>query len=158
MGCVQWNIGANVWNSHFPDGEHMPKDTPPPKHKSHSAEFQTIDSASFKMVTAAILNLKVRTDLYYKTDIKIEFPHPIIPHKSQITPHCMPRKHCIFESSFRLFVRLDRFLKILWGTLIRNGLKYDMLVHYEHLHSQLDIGHGVLSVVILGKIWLSEIC
>ena len=109
------------------------------------------------MVTAAILNLKVRTDIYYKTDIKIEFHHPIIPHKSQITPHCMTRKHYIFESSFRLFVRPDRFLEILWGTLIRYGLKYDMLVHYDNLHNQLDIGHGVLSVVMLRTIWICEI-
>ena len=98
-----------------------------------------------------------RSELIYitKTNIKIEFPGPTIPHKSQITPHCMPRKHCIFALSFRPFVRPDRFLG---RTYIRNGLKYGMLMHYDNLHNKLHFGHGVLSVVILAKFWLSEIC
>ena len=56
----------------------------PTNHKSQSTEGQNIDNASFKMVTAVILNSKVRTEAYYKTDIIIEFPVQKYPinHKS----------------------------------------------------------------------------
>ena len=58
----------------------MPLQTISPK----STEGQNVDDASFKMVSPAILNSKVRTESYYKTDIIIEYPVPKYPinHKS----------------------------------------------------------------------------
>ena len=70
-------------------------------HKSHSTEDQAVDNASFKMVAIAILNLKVRTYSFYKTDVKSKFPINNQSH-STVYPGCIM---FLGYPSFYLFVR-----------------------------------------------------
>ena len=53
-------------------------------------------------------------------------------------------------------VRPERFPGICRRTHGGNGLKFCMLMYLEHLQNWLDYGHGLLILLLLASLWLSE--
>ena len=54
-------------------------------------------------------------------------------------------------------VGLERFPTICWRTQGGNGLKFGMLMYLGHIQNWLDYGHGLLIILLLAPLWLSEI-
>ena len=160
---------ANIWNIKVTTKTHHQNNIKnyslnpkyPTNHKSHSTEGQPVDNAGFKMVAAAILNIKVRTKSYYKTDIKSKFP---INNKSHNAWKKWPEtQHAdISWQTSELIKFWSRVVELRYFSTIltllnlgcemgsehflithgRKGLQICMWIYPEYLWNCLDFSHG----------------